>query len=104
MRSQDLAVTAWKDNERMIAKYIGGERVPITGRQRGDAPDIKHNWLSVEVKLRQRIPTWIKNGIDQAEKSAVGQQMPVLIIREKFQKADDALICMTLKEFRDRYL
>ena len=97
-------MTAWKDNERMIAKYIGGERVPITGRQRGDVPDIKHNWLSVEVKLRMRIPEWIKNGIDQAEKSAVGQQMPVLIIREKFQKADDALICMTLKEFRDRYL
>ncbi|KKK54625.1 hypothetical protein LCGC14_3082850, partial [marine sediment metagenome] len=48
----------------MIAKYIGGERVPITGRQRGDVPDIKHNWLSVEVKLRMRIPEWIKNGID----------------------------------------
>ena len=97
-------MTAWKDNERMIAKYIGGERVPITGRQRGDAPDIKHNSLSVEVKLRQRIPAWIKNGIDQAEKSAIGHQMPVLIIREKFQKIDDAIICMTLKEFRDRYL
>ena len=95
---------AWKKNERMVAKYIGGERVPITGRQRGDVPDIKHNWLSVEAKLRMRIPAWIKNGIDQAEKSAVGHQMPVLIIREKFQKADDALICMTLKEFRDRYL
>ena len=95
---------AWKKNERMIANYIGGERVPITGRQRGDAPDIKHNWLSVEVKLRMRIPAWIKNGIDQAEKSAVGHQMPVLIIREKFQKIDDAIICMTLKEFRDRYL
>ena len=95
---------AWKKNERMIANYIGGERVPITGRQRGDAPDIKHNWLSVEVKLRQRIPAWIKNGIDQAEKSAIGHQMPVLIIREKFQKTDDAIICMTLKEFRDRYL
>ena len=95
---------AWKKNERMIAKYIGGKRVPITGRQRGDVPDIKHNWLSVEVKLRMRIPAWIKNGIDQAEKSAVGHQMPVLIIREKFQKIDDAIICITLKEFRDRYL
>ena len=88
----------------MIAKYIGGKRVPITGQQRGDVPDIKHNWLSVEAKLRRRIPAWIKNGIDQAEKSAVGHQMPVLIIREKFQKIDDAIICMTLKEFRDRYL
>lgn len=95
---------AWKQNERMIAKYIHGERVPITGRQRGDAPDIRHNWLSVEVKLRMRIPAWIKNGIDQAQKSAIGHQMPVLIIREKFQRIDDAIICMTLKEFRKRYL
>ena len=78
--------------------------MPITGRRRGDVPDIRHPWLSVEAKLRMRVPTWIKNGIDQAEKSAVGHQMPVLIIREKFQKVDDALICMTLKEFRDRYL
>ena len=97
-------MTAWKDNERMIAKYIGGERVPVSGRARGDQPDIKHPWMSIEVKLRMRIPSWIKNGIDQAEKSKVGHQMPVLIIREKGQRVDDALICVRLKDFRDRYL
>lgn len=93
-----------KQNERALAKYIGGERIPVPGRASGDAPDIKHNWLSVEVRLRMRIPSWIKEGIAQAKKSAMGKQMPVLIIREKFQKVDDALICMTLKEFRERYL
>jgi len=95
---------AWKKNERMIAKYISGERVPVSGRARGDQPDIKHPWMSIEVKLRMRIPSWIKNGIDQAEKSKVGHQMPVLIIREKGQRVDDALICVRLKDFRDRYL
>jgi len=95
---------AWKHNERMIAKYIGGKRVPITGRQRGDAPDIEHNWLSVEVKLRQRVPEWIKDGMRQAEASKRRSAMPVLIIREKGQRVEDALICTTLKEFRDRYL
>ncbi len=96
---------AWKHNERVIAKYIGhAERVPITGRIRGNAPDIRHPWLSIEAKLRMRIPSWIKNGMDQAEKSAVGHQMPVLIIREKGQRAEDALICTTLREFRKRYL
>ena len=96
----------WKANERAIAKYIGGERVPVSGRARGDQPDIKHAFLSVEVKLREQntVPAWIKTGMDQAQKSKVGHQMPTLIIREKGQRVGDALICFPLKDFRDRYL
>jgi hypothetical protein len=99
-----MADKAWKKNERDIANYIGGVRVPITGRQRGSAPDISHMWLGVEVKLRQTVPGWIHEGMEQAQAASVGHQMPVLIIRQKGQKIQDALICTTLKEFRDRWL
>ena len=104
MTTKDSHRRSWKRNESEVAEFIGGERVPVSGRQRGNQPDIKHPWLAVEAKLRMRVPAWIKTGMEQAEKSAMGHQMPVLIIREKFQKVDDALICMTLKEFRKRYL
>jgi len=94
----------WKNNERKIAAYIGGERVPVSGRARGYAPDIKHPWLSIEVKLRMRVPAWIKNGMDQAKQSVRGDQIPCLIIREKFQRVDDALVCISLKDFRESIL
>jgi hypothetical protein len=46
----------WKTAERRIAKELGGTRVPVTGRGRGDVPDIEHPALSVEVKSRRRLP------------------------------------------------
>ncbi len=95
---------AWKKNESVIADFIGGERIPITGRQRGDVPDIKHAWLCVEAKLRTKIAGWIKDGMNQAEEAKRGHQMPALIIREKGQKVGDALICFRLKDFRNRWL
>ena len=94
----------WKRNESDTAEYIGGERIPVSGRARGDAPDIRHAWLSPEAKLRASVPGWIKEGMDQAQKSSRGSQLPVVIIREKGQKIEDSLICMTLKDFKERWL
>jgi len=41
---------AWKSQERYVAAMMGGKRVPVTGRDRGDVPDILHPSFSVEVK------------------------------------------------------
>ncbi len=35
----------WQRTERSIAGIIGGERMPVSGRQRGDQPDVRHDWL-----------------------------------------------------------
>lgn len=95
---------AWKACERRVAKYIGGERVPITGRQRGDAPDIEHNWLSPEVKYRRNLPEWIKDAFSQAKASAKPCQAPVVILCEKGEETSKYWICMELGEFRERFL
>lgn len=99
-----MADKAWKACERRIAKYIKGERVPITGRQRGDAPDIKHNWLSPEVKYRKTLPAWFKDAMNQAEASAMPRQLPVVIMVEKGQEVGEAFIMCRLKDFRDHWL
>ena len=100
-----MADKAWKACERRVAKYIGGERVPITGRQRGDAPDIKHAWLSVEVKYRKKMPEWIKDAYSQAVASKKGpHSMPVVILCEKGEDIGKAWILTELNEFRDRWL
>jgi len=78
--------------------------VPITGRQRGDVPDISHNWLSVEVKYRKTLPDWIKDAMSQAKASQTGQQLPVVIMCEKGEETSKCWIMCELHEFRDRWL
>ena len=99
-----MADKAWKRTERQVAKELGGVRVPITGRQRGDAPDVAHADYSIEVKYRQRIPAWILDGMEQAIASKTADDdLPVLIIRAKGQGIKKALVCMELGEFKARY-
>lgn len=104
-----MADKAWKACERRVAKYIGGERVPITGRQRGSAPDIQHPWLSPEVKYRSKtsgecIPKWLHEAMAQAEASARTRQMPCVILVEKGQEVGEAFICFRLRDAREHWL
>ncbi len=48
----DMGDKRWKATERKIAALLGGRRVPVSGRGRGDAPDIARPWLALEVKDR----------------------------------------------------
>ena len=64
----------WKQVERDVAADFGGKRVPVTGRQRGDAPDIEHPDFSIEVKAGRNAlsASKIREAQDQARASAVG--------------------------------
>ncbi len=92
-------MTTWKAAERAIAARLGGRRVPVSGRQRGDAPDVEHEWLSIEIKHRKTLPAWLADAMDQAEKSAKGEQLPVAILHEKQQDYDDSYVVIRLSEF-----
>jgi Holliday junction resolvase len=63
-------VKNWKSCERRIAEELGGVRVPVSGRSRGDAPDVDHPSLSIEVKSRKKLPAWLLDAIAQAEGAA----------------------------------
>lgn len=69
-----MSRATWKRTERNIAGIIGGERVPVSGRQRGDQPDVRHDWLSVEVKHRRSIPQWLTTALTQARAAVRGDQ------------------------------
>src|SRR4051794_6667924 len=87
----------WKYTERRIAALLGGRRVPVSGRQRGDAPDVAHPSLSIEVKSRKNIPRWLGDALAQAEASATGEQLPVAILHARGQRFDDSLVLVRLK-------
>ena len=93
----------WKAVERKIADYLGGRRVPVTGRQRGDAPDIEHDVLSLEVKHREALPKWMHEAMLQAEASAKNGQLPMVVIHEKQQAVGRCFAVVRLEDWKDRY-
>jgi hypothetical protein len=86
----------WKKAERRIAELLGGVRVPVTGRQRGDAPDILHERFSIEVKHREALPDWILDAMRQAEASQRGNQIPIAILHQKGMAYEDSLTVVRL--------
>ncbi len=92
----------WKSVERKIATLIGGERVPVSGRSRGSAPDIRHNRFSIEVKHRKDLPGWILEAMEQAEASkTMAEQIPVVFLHEKGMPYQDCLTVMRLSDLID---
>ena len=99
----------WKQAERRIAAILGGERVPVSGRGRGCAPDIEHPTLSVEVKTRSKLPGWIEDAMRQAEAASevderhfeLPHKTPVTILHNDRRPYRDALVLIRLSEFAE---
>ncbi len=91
----------WKATERRIAALLGGRRVPVSGRGRGDQPDIARPWLSLEVKDRATLPIWLLDALDQAEASATDKQLPVAVLHRAGDRHDHSLIVLRLAAFVD---
>lgn len=88
----------WKSAERKIASLLGGQRIPITGRTRGSAPDVQHDILSIEVKHWQNLPNWLHDAMSQAEASQRGNQLPAVILHEKGMDYEDCFTVMRLSD------
>jgi len=91
--------TRWKATARRIAALLGGRRVPVSGRGRGDQPDIAHPWLALEVKDRATLPAWLLDALDQAECAATPAQLPVAVLHRAGDRHDHALIVVRLADF-----
>jgi hypothetical protein len=99
---------AWKRDESEIARLLGGERVPVTGRQRGYRPDVDHPWLAIEVKSWARLPQRVEEAMDQAEKAAAWakrreqrDKLPIAVIHGKGSRRGNSLVVMRLDDFLD---
>lgn len=94
----------WKATERQVAKLLGGVRVPITGRTRGSTPDIDHEWLSLEVKHRKKLPEWIHDAMRQAQASMKPNQLPTVVLHENRTNHKDDLVVIRLGDFIDWFV
>jgi hypothetical protein len=93
-------VRDWKQAERRIAAILGGRRIPVSGRGRGDNPDIDHPALSVEVKARASFPVWLEDSLKQAELSATAGKTPAVVLHQD-RRYPDALVVCRLSEFAE---
>lgn len=91
----------WKQAERRIAQILGGQRVPVSGRKRGDAPDIEHPTLSIEVKSRKSIPAWMENALEQAEAASRDGKTPIEVLHQDGQRYADALVVLRPSDFAE---
>jgi hypothetical protein len=92
-------VKYWKGCERRIAELLGGRRVPVSGRTRGDCPDVEHPTLSIECKSRKKLPAWIEDAMRQAEASARGGRLPVVVLHEDRAPYAESLVVVKLEDF-----
>jgi hypothetical protein len=91
----------WKACERRVAELLGDRRVPVSGRTRGDCPDIEHPTLSIECRSRTKLPAWIEDAMNQAEASARGRQLPVVVLHEDRAPCAQSLVVARLQDFAD---
>lgn len=61
-----MAEKKWKRVEREFAEFLGGIRVPVTGRQRGSAPDVEHPVFAVEIKSGAVMSSTLQKAVEQA--------------------------------------
>ncbi len=88
-----------------MADFFGGKRVPVTGRQRGDVPDVEHEWLAIEVKSRNDVPFWLSEAMNQAEAAAVGtKKLPVALIHRPHVTIPDSIVLLRASDFKEWFV
>jgi len=91
----------WKRFERWVAKVTQGRR---TGNVGLDTADVQHEWLAPECKYRGKLPKWLKEAMDQAERNARGERLPCVWLTEKHARYWNSLVIMRAHEFVGRFV
>lgn len=97
---------SWKSGERQLAAILHCERVPVTGRHRGRAfADLISHWLSAEVKTRRRLPVFLADAMDSAERGAEyarsrdgRDRLPIVIVHADRTEYRNSLVVMRLED------
>ena len=89
----------WKASERKVAALLGGRRIPVSGRGRGDNPDIHHELFSIEVKSRKTIPAWLEDAMRQAEALVKDGRLPVVVLHQDWAPYAERLVVVRLEDF-----
>lgn len=90
---------SWKVLERYVARVLGGERVTRGADFSKSAPDVSHEYFTIECKYRTSSFKPIYDAMEQA-KQYDGDKVPLVVIRRKGKKA---LAVVELEDFGALY-
>lgn len=114
----------WKGGERSSAEFVGGERIPVTGRKGrrkkgeveeevGTPPDIDHDVLAIEQKDGKQIPKLLTRAMSQAISAQTwyrhkgkGERIPVVFMHPFRARRDETLLIIRfcdLAAFLERF-
>lgn len=94
-------VKKWKRFETRVAKYLGGERIPVTGKGRGDR-DVETPLLCIQTKYRNAIWATLLRWMDEiCLTSLTHRKTGVLVLAKPGMDTGDALVVMRLRDFQD---
>ena len=84
--------STWKNWERKVAEWFGGnevnaKRIPVTGRQSGDVPDVETIKFAIEVKAGKVVSSRTLKAVEQAKKAGISTgKIPVVVQVHKVNK------------------
>lgn len=84
-------MTRWKAHERRIARAIDGRRNGATGKA---TADVETDLLCVEAKTTKRPPKRIEAALQQAERAAQPEQLPIAVIHTVGRHSVNDLVVM----------
>lgn len=96
----------WKKWERHWAEFLGGVRVPITGRARGSAPDVEHPVFAIEIKYGNVMSSRLQTAVEQAQAAAEmvvaeGEKLPLVGITHRTGKRKlEHYVLMRAEDFK----
>lgn len=114
----------WKGGELHVAGFLGGERIPVTGRKGkrkkgeieeevGKPPDVDHEVLAIECKEGKSIPKFFENAMAQAisartwyRKRGKGERIPVVVMHPFRARRDETFLVLRfcdIQAFLDRF-
>lgn len=91
-----MSDTTWKATERRVARRFGSQR---SGPRGQGVPDVITGKYSIEVKTRKRLPDWLQDALDQAERNALPDTLPVVVLHEIGRRSEHDWVLMDMKTF-----
>lgn len=90
----------WKRRERVIAKQLGGQRIPVTGIDR-DGADVVTPLFHVQAKLRRSLPSWLWRWMGGIVATTPAPKVGILVLMTPGQDQGDALVVLRYRDFVD---
>lgn len=90
----------WKEAERQVARRIGGKRTAnhALGLR---TPDCENDWLSVEVKTRKALPSWLTGAVTQAATNATPGKLPTVRLHRVGDRYGNDMIVLRATDFEE---